>query len=237
MNQITRQLKSVLKNFRSLMEDLSQKTSGKKIHRLRILTRRLRAAHWLSQKIPLDHSFSKLQKNLRHLGHQLGDCRELDVLVKDGELFKFDATATQVRQQKAHKKLQKLLNDKGFEKAILKELRRFYDELEKLSSVSKTTLAEITHQQKHKWPQAFPQNKKTLHQTRIKIKKSFYRLEILGKPDPDLKFLQKSLGRAHDLEALSKEFKSTRQIESEQKRLLTKAEKTYRKVISSIAKS
>lgn len=215
-----------MENFAELSHNVLKKPTPEKIHRLRILTRQARAALWLH-----DAKKTAANKRLRNLGKHLGTCRQNDVLLKDAKTYNFKTKHIKKKRKSSYKKLRKLL-DKFHIKKIDKVIRKntqvdFFEDHKK--SLQKKILRPLND-----WPSNLPDDKKELHKIRITTKKIVYRLEHLGIKASQLKSLQQSLGRLHDLEILENELDiNPSEIASEQEKLKHKAQMTYREIRAS----
>ncbi|HWU44825.1 MAG TPA: CHAD domain-containing protein [Bdellovibrio sp.] len=202
----------------------SKKISFKKVHELRILTRKFRAALWIAEKNRVKPP-RKIKKQLRSMGRRLGQCRQIDVLIGDAETYHFSTRRLQKQKQKVQKKLVHHLEKEKL-KSLQKELLRICAKV-KLSSSSSYLKRSIAHPLQ-KWPQNFPSDKAKLHALRIEAKKIIYRLSLLEVKPAPLKKLQKHLGRVHDLEVLAKHFSTKKKIRRDLKYQLLKAHDCYR---------
>lgn len=225
------QLKKQISNMRDLTADVADSPKVKKVHGLRIMTRKMRASAWLLEKQKVaDFDSKETKKTLKKLGRRLGKSRELDVLKEDSKTYSFKAKKIKNQGEKVDHKLQKTLTKK-FRENLEQDLGILAQHWQVPSASQSAKIREQILVAIKKWPEQFPQKKSDLHSIRIDAKKMIYRLEILGEYNQDLKDLQKHLGRVHDLEILEKKFSSKKEINRAMKQHIWKARASYYRIL------
>ena len=181
------------------------------IHRLRVLTRRMRATCSVARRFAPADAVQDLARRLRRIGRALGGRRTLDVAAIDYAALSGGRTHPAIERARAAagSKVERRLRAKHRE-SVMAELRSAVDALRttetepvSLDPLIRTRLATIRES-------LGAESKEELHQLRIEAKKLRYALEtarVMGirawrNRELALKRLQRRLGRIHDLEAL-----------------------------------
>lgn len=222
--------------FAELAKDLAHRPTPKKVHDLRVLSRKLRAALWIAKNGAATKVQKKLRREARLVGKVLGKMRELDVLIKDATAYGFKSTDLQTRRTKPSQQVQNLLI-KEFLNSFQQDLLALVRKLKTRSLQERKALLNQIKRPTKKWPSQLPKNKAAKHQIRIDTKKIIYRLELLGVMHPRLKRLQKELGKAHDLEVLTKEVGSSKALKQDLQTVLTKAQKSFQAAFATLTDS
>jgi CHAD domain-containing protein len=207
-----RRLASRLLRQGAMFERLSRSLrTVEMVHRLRVLTRRMRAACTVARRIAPADAIDELSKRLRRLGRALGGRRTLDVAVGDYASLSGGGThpALERARAAADSKLVRRLRAKH-RAAILNATQAAVDALRTTES-EPGALEDLLRSRSARLRESLgATSKKELHQLRIDAKKLRYALEtarIMGlrtsRPgEASLKKLQRRLGRIHDLETL-----------------------------------
>jgi CHAD domain-containing protein len=192
-------LENVLE-FQDLLREVHGRSGAKKVHQLRVTTRKIRSVLWLAK----NNWSKKISDRLGQLAHGLGTLRELQMAIKDAHRYQIPYGRFQRRKKHAKKKLKKLLSKKMSEEIagelLLTALEdkigivnpnysRFRSRYQKL--VQKV----ITRSEKLQTADDF-------HELRIYLKKARYILEAFGFHSRTLKETLDILGRVHDLDVL-----------------------------------
>ena len=185
--------------------------SPEMVHRLRVLTRRMRATCAAGRRITDDEAFRDLAKRLRKTGRALGERRALDVAAADYaalaggrihpaiEKARAETQAAVAKQLKPRKRA-------AVADAVARAVRVFglaEADPEPAEGHLRNRMARLR-------AHASARSKEELHALRVEAKKTRYALETLramgrGVPpegERELKRLQRTLGRAHDFEVL-----------------------------------
>ncbi len=229
METLVHNLKKLLQDFVEVAQDLRNQPGPKEVHRLRILSRRIRAGLSLLTPQASSKADLKVQKHMQHLGKKLGKVRELDVLLEDAAAYDFNTEDLQRKRAKQARKLQKYLN------------RQLQEELEELFIIllvsledrdidTTARLSKAIQDDHSSWPDRFPKGTHRQHQLRIQIKRTIYRKEIVNQTTTQLRLFQRNLGRAHDLEMLQEVFGKKKNLTHDINRFLKKADSIYQKI-------
>lgn len=181
------------------------------VHRLRVLTRRMRAACSVTKRLAPADAVRELARRLRRLGRALGDRRTLDVAADDYAALSGGRTHPDIERARAaaESKLVKRLRAKHRE-AILASIRTAVEAL-RSSETDPGSLDRFLKTRMDRLRDTLgATSKKELHALRIEAKKTRYALEtarLMGRRgtrsgEAALKTLQRRLGRIHDLESL-----------------------------------
>jgi len=181
------------------------------VHRLRVLTRRMRAACGAGLRITGDEAFRDLAKLLRRTGRTLGERRALDVAAADYAAFSGGRTHPDIERARAATRaaVEKRLRPKK-RAAAAEALARAALALEAAAADLEPIESHLRRRMARLRLLASAQSKEDLHALRVEVKKTRYALEILrtigrGVPpegERELKRLQRTLGRVHDFEVL-----------------------------------
>ncbi|MNJ96880.1 CHAD domain protein [compost metagenome] len=225
MGTFERHFANYIRDFRNSAKVVARSPTGKGVHQLRVLSRRLRAVLWMAKFYDGADILPRLKTNLRSLGKNLGHGRQLDVLMKDASLYVLSDVDLK-KQRKAWSREFKAFLTPDLCGEITRDLRELYKGVKASTSVEREVVLRKIYKPICKWPKKMPKDKGFLHQVRIEAKKVIYRLELLETEASSLKELQKSLGRVHDLEELQKIFTS-REAAQDMKVMKKKGRKIY----------
>jgi CHAD domain-containing protein len=181
------------------------------VHRLRVLTRRMRAACSLGRRLAPPDAVRELARLLRRLGRALGDRRALDVAAEDYAALSGGKThpAIEGARAAAEEKLGRRLRARHRE-SVAAAIETVADAL-RLSAPEPGALERFLSDRAGRLRDALgATTKKELHALRIEAKKTRYALETAramgrrstARGEKALKRLQRRLGRIHDLESL-----------------------------------
>lgn len=181
------------------------------VHRLRVLTRRMRAACSVARRLAPADALNELRRRLRRLGRALGGRRTLDVAAADYEALSGGRThpAIETARAAAGARLTRRLRARHRD-AILAAVRAAVDAL-RVTETEPSGLAQLLRSRAARVRESLGAgDKKELHQLRIEAKKLRYALEaarVMGlrtsrAGENALKRLQRRLGRIHDFESL-----------------------------------
>jgi CHAD domain-containing protein len=169
----------------------SRRPSVEAVHGLRVAIRRIRAVLWILKQE--GRGDRKLDRGLRKLSRGLGAARELDVARRDARVYRLDSKPLKHLRRRRRREAHRLLVRTHRKK--LK--RRVHDLLDSLHRCDATAAVSRLQSQLSQVGQS------DLHLLRIEARKVRYVLEALGETYPSLEQLQKSAGKAHDLEVLA----------------------------------
>ncbi|MCC6271860.1 MAG: CHAD domain-containing protein [Deltaproteobacteria bacterium] len=219
----TRQLQKKLSKLRKDIRKLDSKSSRATIHRLRVLSRRVRAMLAVFKAEPQKNLLKSIEKPVKKLTRLLSPIRSLDVSAKlmEDHLFKVpapergplrDAITALRRQQrearrglgKASRRLQAALKSVPLDRWEDPDAgRRFLPALRRRLRSARSRAARALREYRR------TPGMHRLHEFRITLKKYRYLLEIhadaLRRAEPalrTLKTLQDYIGTMHDLEVL-----------------------------------
>lgn len=212
--RLKRYFKQLVRDFeRASSRAAKKKLTPKELHKLRVLTRRLRSALWLIEQGSVkDLSFAKVSKQLRKLGRMLGARRQIDVLKKDADAFRLHARGIKSKRRAAEQDLGDFLRPKAQAK-LCKKLRAVLATLEKKPTIDLALPRQKLKTRLTPWLKHPPRTQARLHRLRIQMKKTRYALEALGRPVSPIIELQDSLGRVHDLQVLRADVGSNARLE------------------------
>lgn len=208
----TRRLATRLLRQGTMFERLARSPRTKAmVHRLRVLTRRMRATCSVARRLAPAEAVRELSRRLRRLGRALGERRTLDVAATDYAALSGGNThpALESARAVAEEKLTRRLRAKHREdigtcvQTAVDALRSTVIERDALELYLKSRSARLREL-------LGAASKKDLHVLRIEAKKTRYALETaraMGhrgtrNGEKALKRLQRRLGRIHDLESL-----------------------------------
>ena len=181
------------------------------VHRLRVLTRRMRAACSVARRLAPGDALRDLARRLRRIGRALGERRMLDVAAVDYAALSGGKTHPAIERARAaaETRLTRRLKARHSD-AVTAAVRNGAEALATSESEpgALDRLLEIRRDRLRAASGAV--TKKELHELRIEAKKTRYALETarsMGRPgtrqgEQSLKRLQRRLGRIHDLESL-----------------------------------
>ncbi len=191
--------------FGRLAAQTAARRTEDRVHRLRVLTRRLRSALALAARMADSPSLDDLRRRMRRIGRALGLRRSLDVAdldlkalggppVPELEERRLEAGADIARRLRKRAELAELARRGA---AALESEGRWGGRVRKL-------LARRAERLEGALEAASDGAKDSAHRLRIEAKKTRYLLEALGgsAAESRLKSLQRELGRAHDYEVL-----------------------------------
>lgn len=194
-----------LKNQRKAFEDLQKKVRKKatagKVHKLRVLTRRLRAPLWLALQCHDTKAIQKAQRGLRKFGRALGELRKWDVAIEDAKTYGQDTSELESRRRKAGKDFRAELKSKWLKK-LSKTLSQAIDDISQIPPAQLASPLEPLRRALLDMLEHSPKTKPARHHLRIRLKRVRYLLESLGHESTSLEKLQDALGREHDLDFL-----------------------------------
>lgn len=215
-------LKAQKDEFRLWSDKVAQKANPSSVHALRVCIRRLRSVLWILKRSAPKIQFKNLDSKLANLGEILGEIRELDVAIKDAQIYAMKSSALKrdrrsprklvrrslspVRRSQLYSKIahvEEVLNDKN------------PVELKKAFGLLQQRLGDAKDTHKYSGPE--------LHRLRITLKKTRYALEALGKTTKPLREIQNALGRVHDLQVLEHLLGKNKRLTKDQKTLTKKA--------------
>lgn len=194
-------LKSQQKAFEDLQSKVRKKPTAGKVHRLRVLTRRLRAPLWLALQCHDTKAIQKAQRGLRKLGRSLGELRKWDVAIEDAEAYAEDTAEIESQRRKAVNALQLELKPKRMKK-LSKVLGKAIDDISKIPPIQLASPLEPLRRALLDMLEHSPKTKPARHHLRIRLKRVRYLIESLGHQSASLEKLQEALGREHDLDFL-----------------------------------
>ena len=188
----------------------------KRVHDLRILTRRMRAAAGLAGGLEDAGTFRRLRRLLRRTGRILGRRRTLDVAIRDyAELAgsRVPRSLRELHRESRAAVLGQLRRDRRM--PIVREARNGAGRLEQASPGDARPVRRLLERRARRLIRAFEdtgrsRDQEALHLLRIEAKKTRYLLEILRRlglhaaPEAERKLrrLQRLLGRARDFDIL-----------------------------------
>ena len=114
------------KAIEELAPKVHRKLALKDVHKLRVATRRARAALWVIRHSSVPSRFGKLESLLNSLGKDLGKVRELDVAFRDADHFKMKRSSLNGQRKSARKRLRKVTV-----KSRIARIRERFEEAEK----------------------------------------------------------------------------------------------------------
>jgi len=216
-------------DFFQLSQLIVEDPSKDVVHRLRVLTRRLRASWEILEKIKPTKLLKKGKKSLEKISDVLGEIRSLDVSTqllkkKMEEYPRRMGMALKKALKKKARKARNPLNNSKFQKKLDRS-QEALDEVASLefgeaaifSAILSETQTEGAEEVLQSW-KVFEEKKtlSSLHGLRIALKKWRYSREIeeqislkTREPTSDkVKALQERLGDIHDLEVLSELLKT-----------------------------
>ncbi|MDG0818267.1 CHAD domain-containing protein [Bdellovibrio svalbardensis] len=217
------------KEFTQKCKESVRHPTPQNIHQLRILNRRIRSIFWIiKQETNIDLP-SGVQKKAALFGKELGALREIDVLIKDAAYYNLSDSKLPGKRSRKARKLQDSI-EREFLPVLNRDLRKLINGAEPLPSINYKELRSTLKKALKKWPKRLPKKKEKQHQIRIDAKKTIYRMELLGAKSVQLRLLQKSLGRVHDLEVLENHFGKKKVISKDIEANLKTAYRTYQKI-------
>jgi CHAD domain-containing protein len=190
------------KIFQQYADKVQKKTSEESIHKLRVSIRRIRSVSKLL-------GIKLKSKSIKKFGKRLGELRDLDVALKNSEIYELEDSSLKNERKKLAKKIQI-----DFKK---KEIQKMLDEIKALKwKVTSLQLAQAPqvvglNKELNDWRKR-KLSRKNLHAFRIAIKKLRYILEATGKPLGNLKRMQDLLGELHDLQVLTELLGEDKQV-------------------------
>ena len=171
------------------------------VHRLRVLTRRLRAAEWLVRHEYGAPALGRLRKSLRQVARALGHRRTLDVVSRDAHHYGIDSARLKPLVQVAESDLRRALG-KSRRKKLERDLCRAAEHLDGMPRWALVPALDLLQQRLERLRGATASTPEEGHRIRIEAKKIRYALEALGRRVDALVELQSHLGRGHDLRVL-----------------------------------
>lgn len=199
----------------SLIPKLSASLDEKYFHKLRVATRRMRAALWILKHGELKNEIENLNRYLKRMGKLLGKIRDLTVAIADAKKFRIKISKLKLSRRRSIKKVQKM---KGY-----RQMEILSSGLAAAKTLVKNIDPESIIQARHELTGVMDSNlEKTfsgpnkLHRLRITMKKARYVLEAMGESVEALKPLQDALGEAHDLQILRHLVGDNRKIKSKE---------------------
>lgn len=187
--------------FVRLVRAVRGKPGVEEVHRLRVVTRRLRGALKLVAAMPGSAPARRAQRRLRRLGRALGERRMWDVAFEDLHRLRLDAAALVRRREAASRLLARAVDS-----LPLGALRRDLKAAAKLlRAVPPERVAQRARRLRRRLAAAVarpPRGAEARHRLRIRVKNARYFLESCGIPAAAARRLQALLGREHDLRVL-----------------------------------
>lgn len=190
-------LESQRKAFEDLQTKVRKKATAGKVHKLRVLTRRLRAPLWLALQCHDTKAIHKAQRGLRKFGRALGELRKWDVAMEDAETYGEDTSEIESQRRKAENVLRAELKSRWLEK-LPRILRKAIDDIAEIPPAQLASPLEPLRRALLDMLEHSPKTKPARHHLRIRLKRVRYLLESLGHESLSLEKLQDSLGREHD---------------------------------------
>lgn len=200
-NRVAALLREHARAFPPLARRAAATLDPEAIHKLRVLTRRIRAAVWVGRRLATSDALRRLRRRLRKLGRTLGVRRGLDVTVQDARAYRLDASVLDPEIASAGGALVRALaaTKRARIPVLLREAAR--DVARSAEDRLPDALGRCARRLEASLLRA-PLGKPEMHELRIEVKKTRYRLDVLGRHGGFLKPLQDRIGRAHDLEVL-----------------------------------
>ena len=174
---------------------------AKDVHRLRVLTRRLRAVEWLARHELGAPRLGALGKRLRRVGRALGRRRALDVAREDASYYGMDASSLEPLVRASEREVRRELRGKR-RRRLEKDLRRAAVRLRAIPPRALVSALDRVDRRIEDLRGADLGTPEKAHEARIEAKKIRYVLESVGRPVDELAELQARLGRSHDLQTL-----------------------------------
>lgn len=193
-----------LRELRSLLRQVHARAQVEPIHKLRVLTRRLRSMARLA-----DPSSRDFRRRLRKVGRALSECRALDVAILDCAAYGLETLRPKLHalREKASERVRRVTRPDRSRK-ILSEGHALAARWRSAGTLD----ARIPWDRVAGLARSLRSSsrKSKLHRFRIEVKKCRYVLETLarlklaprGTRLRPLRRIQSALGRAHDLEVL-----------------------------------
>lgn len=207
-----------LGKFGELYDEVQGQPSARVVHKMRVAVRRLRSVLTLIE--PVKSQAEKLDDELQDLQDRLGECRELDVALKDAKDFSVAPDEIKKRRKKSVRKIRDEFTSQRKEK-LEKRLREALLEIDTAKLHPEKAL-QAFRQDFTQRAKAHPKKAKKLHRLRISAKKFRYALEAVGREAKPLENLQGVIGRMHDMQTL-------RKLADRKKHKIRKAEKKCKK--------
>ena len=195
-----RTIQSYLDNIKKEKKGIKSSHNIEYVHRMRIASRRLRAAFTVFDDLLGSSELKKWKKDIRALGRALGKARELDVQMqflkilktkfkdasvgtdikkllkilrckKDKAQIRIISTLNKMKKKKTIKKIQKYLGE-------ISTSQQLYNRKEKLTHASMSIRTRLAHLLGYERYVLRPEKAKELHEIRIAAKHLRYALEI-----------------------------------------------------------
>jgi CHAD domain-containing protein len=196
-------LKVLARRFNHQLELSGRTSTDRQVHDLRVTVRRIRSAMRLIKDDSGGKNLESLDAKLKKLGRTLGKRRELDVALGDAHSMHLDDRyLRKVRKKACTRVSQSLVRHRR--KKLIRSLKSNLNELGLRPNLNLTDSLSELRRTLLPWLDAPIQRKKEIHAFRIVMKRSRYILETLGVSVEPLEQLQDHLGRAHDMEILTK---------------------------------
>ncbi len=179
-----------------------------KVHDLRRITRRLRTYLWVVPRSQRTKPILKCISALRELSQDLGDCRVLQVALRDAKRFNFPPQVLKrivrsLDQELATTRLTLTESLKEDRRAVLVDLLgQACRDLEQISQEAVFPKLQKALDKVAAFAGDLPKKTAKRHEVRLLIKKINIFLKDFETPDQNLVELQKTLGRWHDLVSL-----------------------------------
>lgn len=173
------------------------------MHRLRVLTRRIRASVRLARGGEEGVPARRAWKRLRSLGRSLGDRRMWDVAFENMAEFGLPVARFRARRAAATRRLRRDLArmDAG---ALREDLKKTAKQLRQLPAAHLGARVRRLRDAVAATAPTPPVRADVRHAARIQFKKARYLLETCGVAAPAARRLQALLGREHDLHELQR---------------------------------
>jgi CHAD domain-containing protein len=202
------------------------------VHRLRVTTRRLR-----SSLSVLRHSVDRdladaTRRELRALGRALGERRMWDIAIRDARVYGAPVRGLMLRRTRSNVKLRAALARKRVQSLLagLEEAEKAIPAIKPaqlarwLGSFEREFARRIQHP---------PRTTETRHRFRIRVKKTRYVIESLGRRSRLLEQLQEHLGKEHDLVVLQSFFGETPAMHRDEMRARLQADRVFARAVRS----
>lgn len=222
-NPVVEYLERQSKAIGRLAVEVSRRSDEKPVHKLRVATRRARAALWVLKNSSAHLHFKRLDHDLRRLCRELGKVREVDVAILDASHYGIDSSKLEIQRKKFLRKVRELITQDQMKRLMNKlseaEISGRARDPILLYEASKRLRSRLNMQLE--WNAHGEMTKP--HRLRITMKKARYVLEAMGRPIDPMKPLQDALGDAHDLDLLQVLTEEKSKIKVEKRSLNNKA--------------
>jgi CHAD domain-containing protein len=181
--------------------DTRRSPSLERVHKLRVSVRRIQTVLWLFKGDPDLSRFRRLSRTQRELSKRLGEVREMDIAIQDGEEYHLNCRKLKIRRRSSRLSLQKYLSASRREE-LMDELIRLQTQIRVHRTFSHASRFRKLNTQLSFWMNFSFDDQTDIHRFRRALKRMRYVLEAMGQSVDALKALQDLLGRANDLKVL-----------------------------------